>query len=64
MEIKNRLEELNLSQSKAARMSDIPQSSFNLIVNKKLFPCPSWRKRIANTLKTTEEELFGKERRI
>lgn len=56
--LKSRLFELNLSQSKAARIADIPQSNFNLIVNGKLVPCPSWRRRIAKVLQMSEEELF------
>ena len=58
MFIKDRLISLGLSQSKAARIADIPQPSFNLIVNGKSYPCPAWRKRIASVLQVTEEELF------
>jgi predicted transcriptional regulator len=58
MSLKERLKELNLSQSKVSRLADVPQSSFNQIVNNKLFPCPSWRRRIAEVLMISEEELF------
>lgn len=59
MIIKNRLKELNLSQSKASRLADMPQSSFNQIVNNKLYPCPAWRKRISAVLRISEDELFS-----
>lgn len=57
-EINDRLKEMGLSQAKAARMADIPQSNFNLIVNGKLYPCPAWRKRIADVLQKDEVDLF------
>jgi plasmid maintenance system antidote protein VapI len=57
--IKKRLTELGLSQSKTARLADIPQPDFNLIVNGKRHACPAWRKRIAATLGMSEEELFS-----
>ncbi len=57
--LKKKLLELGLSQSKAARLADIPQSNFNLIVNgKATYICPAWRKRIAKVLKVMENELF------
>jgi DNA-binding XRE family transcriptional regulator len=57
--IKKRLEEIKMSQSKASRLADVPQGSFNLIANNKLYPCPAWRKRIAEVLGMREEELFN-----
>lgn len=57
--LKNRLLELKISQSKAGRMADVPQCSFNLIVNGKMVPCPSWRRRIAEVLQIPEEVLFA-----
>ena len=57
-EITDRLREMGLSQAKAARMADIPQSNFNLIVNGKLYPCPAWRRRIADVLQMDEANLF------
>lgn len=57
--IKNRLSEMKLTQSKAGRMADVPQCSFNLIANGKLVPCPSWRHRIAEVLQMPEEVLFA-----
>lgn len=56
--IKKRLKELNLTQGKASRKADVPTTSFNLIANGKLYPCPAWRHRIAEVLKMPEEELF------
>lgn len=55
----NRLKEMGLSQSKVSRLADIPQSSFNLIINGKLYPCPAWRKRISSVLGMSEIELFN-----
>jgi predicted transcriptional regulator len=57
--IKERLYHLGLSQSKAARLADIPQPSFNQIANGKFYPCPSWRHRIAEVLQAPESELFS-----
>jgi predicted transcriptional regulator len=57
--IKERLNDLGLSQSKAARLADIPQPSFNQIANGKCHPCPSWRSRIAKVLQLPESELFS-----
>lgn len=57
--MKERLKELNLSQSKASRLADIPQPSFNLIVNGKARACPAWRKRISKILEIPESELFS-----
>ena len=64
MIIKDKLNELNLSQSKASRLADVPQSSFNQIANNKLYPCPAWRKRIAAVLNMTEEELFPQNKEV
>lgn len=58
MDLKKVIYESGLSQSKAARLADIPQSNFNLICNHKLQPCPAWRKRISIVLGIPEEILF------
>ncbi len=57
--LKKVLKSKQISQSKVARLADIPQPSFNLIVNGKLSPCPSWRKRISEVLGESEKELFS-----
>lgn len=56
--IRERLDQMGLSQSKASRMADIPYSNFNMIVNGKLYPCPAWRNRIATVLQVPESKLF------
>jgi len=63
MNLKEILSDLNISQSKAARLADVPQSSFNLIVNGKLSPCPAWRKRISLILQISEDDLFSENKK-
>ncbi|HEX9058688.1 MAG TPA: helix-turn-helix transcriptional regulator [Clostridia bacterium] len=57
--IKELLVKKGLSQSKAARLADIPQSSFCLIANGKGYCPPAWKKRIAKVLEVSESELFA-----
>lgn len=57
--IKNRLKELNLSQNEVSRLARVPTSSLSLITNGKLFPPPSWRRRISEVLQIPEEVLFS-----
>jgi transcriptional regulator with XRE-family HTH domain len=56
--LKKALLERGLSQSKASRLADIPQSNFNQICNGKQQPCPAWRCRLSKILEIPEDELF------
>jgi len=56
--LKKIISDKGISQSKVARIADIPQSNFNLICNGKLHPCPAWRRRISEVLEMQEDELF------
>lgn len=56
--LKEILRNRGLSQSKASRLAEIPQSNFNLICNGKGYAPPAWRKRIAIVLGMPEDEIF------
>ena len=56
--LKEILKSKGLSQSKASRLADIPQSNFNQICNGRGYAPPAWRNRIAALLNVKEEELF------
>lgn len=49
----------NMSQNSLAYATKIPPSNLSLIANGKLYPCPSWRKRISEALGVPEEVLFS-----
>lgn len=56
--VKQRAAQLNISLTELSFMSRIGQATISKIVNGKIHTYPSWRKRIADALETTESELF------
>ena len=62
-ELKEVMKEKNISTHKLAKLSNItPQDLYSALSGKKPF-FPNWRKRVAEALDSTVEELFAEDER-
>jgi transcriptional regulator with XRE-family HTH domain len=57
-QLKQIMRDRGMSQNQLAYDARVPQGSISLIVNEKLYPCPAWRKRIAEVMGMPEDALF------
>ncbi len=58
MKLNEILKARGISKAQASRMANIPQNDFYLAANGKHAFFPAWRRRLAEVLKMSEEELF------
>ena len=60
--MKNRVKETrgekNITQFEISKLYNITQAYLSLIENKKIYPYPGWKKRIALALEVEEDYLF------
>jgi transcriptional regulator with XRE-family HTH domain len=60
--IKQIMQDRKMTQNRLSYMSRVPQSHISMILNGRLYPCPSWRLRISEALDLPESSLFSERR--